>query len=166
MKSEVRNPKDAGMHIPYSWSSMIQFIRTNLVLPILLITFIGCKQSPPAPSPERYTAAKALFDQAAKEFHNPSAEKIGAERDRLLGQAAAAYEQLLKDYPEQTNWCAQALRSLGSVRAAQGRTNDAVKLFAQVAERYPAQDWEIIQAWKAAGDLLSGGSPAILPANC
>jgi len=124
------------------------------LLPMLLLSLLGCKQSPPPSTPERYTAAKALFDRAAKEFHNPSAEKAGAERNQLLSQASQSYEQLLKDYPEQTNWCAQALRSLAGVRTAQGRTNDAVKLFAQVAQRYPAQDWEVIQAWKAAGDLL------------
>jgi predicted negative regulator of RcsB-dependent stress response len=79
----------------------------------------------------------------------------------LLAQAALGYEQLLKDYPEQTNWCAQSLRSLGGVRAAQGHTNDAVKILAEVGQKYRTQDWEVIQAWKAAGDLLQeAGRPA------
>ena len=51
-------------------------------------------------------------------------------------------------------WCAQSLRSLGNVRAAQGRIDEAIQLYGQVGEKYPDQDWEVLQAWKSAGDLL------------
>jgi len=72
----------------------------------------------------------------------------------LLQQAAAGYEELLRRYPDQQGWCAQALRSLGNVRTEQGRLDDAVRLYDRVAERYPRQDWEVLQAWKSAADLL------------
>jgi predicted negative regulator of RcsB-dependent stress response len=29
-----------------------------------------------------------------------------------------------------------------------------VKLYRRVGEQYPQQDWEVLQAWKSAGDLL------------
>jgi len=39
------------------------------------------------------------------------------EREKLLDQAARNYQLLLRRYPDQTNWCAQALRHLGNIRA-------------------------------------------------
>ena len=47
------------------------------------------------------------------------------------------------------------MRSLGNIRASQGRLDDAVKLYSAVASKYPGEDWEIISAWKSAGDLLA-----------
>jgi TolA-binding protein len=100
-------------------------------------------------------AAQALLDQTTKNSHLPSADARGAERDRLLAQAAAGYEQLLKRYPEQSRACAQATRGLANVRATQGRLDDAVKLYASVARRYPTEYFEILMSWKTAADLLS-----------
>ena len=60
----------------------------------------------------RSAAARALFEQATKEFHNPSAEANGPERARLLGETAQRYEQLLKEYPEELNLGAQALSAV------------------------------------------------------
>lgn len=118
---------------------------------------IGCAspQQKAARQQEHFTAAKTLFDQTTKQFHLPSADAAGAARDKLLAQAAAGYEQVLRQYPDQSNWSAQSLRSLGNVCAAQGKLDEAVKDYARVAERYPREDWEIIQAWKSAADLLS-----------
>jgi TolA-binding protein len=82
------------------------------------------------------------------------AAAVQAHSDRQFTAAAAGYERILRQYPQQTNLCAQALRSLGNVRAAQGRLDDAVKLYAKVAQRYPGEDWEVLQAWKSAADLL------------
>ena len=89
-----------------------------------------------------------------KNFHLPSADAFGAERDRLLDQAAAGYERLFKQYPEQSHTCAQAARSLANVRATQGRLDEAVKLYVRVAQKYPAEDFEILMSWKSAADLL------------
>jgi tetratricopeptide (TPR) repeat protein len=118
---------------------------------ILVVLLTGCA-TPPKQDPA--VAAKELFNETTKLYHVPSAETKGAEQKRLLAAAAAGYERLLRTYPGQTFWCAQALRSLGNVRAAQGRTDDAVPLYRQVGEKYPDQDWEVLQAWKSAGDLL------------
>ena len=103
---------------------------------------------------QRHDAAQVLFDQATKQFHNPSATAPGEERQRLQVQAARNYEELLRRYPEQTHWCAQALRSLGNLRATQTNLDEAVKDYTAVAEKYPGEDWEIVQAWKSAADLL------------
>ena len=115
----------------------------------LLIT--SCA-TPPKQDPA--IAAKQLFDETTKLYHLPSADAKGAEQKRLLASAAAGYERLLRAYPGQTYWCAQSLRSLGNVRATQGRTAEAVQLYRRVGEKYPDQDWEVLQAWKSAGDLL------------
>jgi tetratricopeptide (TPR) repeat protein len=125
-------------------------------LALQILFFCGCAtpQQKTARQQERYSAAKQSFDNTTKLYHLPSADAKGAERDKLLAQAAAGYEQLLGQFPEQSNWCAQSLRSLGNVRASQGRLTEAVKLYASVAEHYPHEDWEILQAWKSAADLL------------
>ena len=102
----------------------------------------------------RYTAAKNSFEQAANQYDLPSADLQGAEKMRLLGLAAAGYEKVLKKYPDQKFWCAQALRCLGNVRAAQGRLDDAVKIWVRVEKEYPQQDWEVLLAWKSAADQL------------
>jgi len=128
------------------WSFVIWFCLAVALLP-------GCSGRKQTPA-ERSAAARALFEQATKEFHNPSAEAIGAEKTRLLKEAAKRYEELLKDYPEEQSLGAQALRGLGNVRASQGQTNEAVSIYAAMAEKFPAQDWEVLQAWKAAADLL------------
>jgi TolA-binding protein len=112
----------------------------------------GCaKNQTPA---QRAEAAKALYERATKEFHQPSGDAKGKEQRRLQDLAAAAYEQLLRKYPEQTNWCVQALYSLGNIRAAQTNLDAATRIYAEVNTRYPQADWEVLMAWKSAGDLL------------
>ena len=124
-------------------------LRISLCFALLLA---GCssKETPA----QRTEAAKALYEQATKEYHLPSAEAKGAAQRRLQDQAAAAYEELLKKYPEQTNWCVQAIYSLGNIRAAQTNLDAATRLYAEVDTRYPHADWEVLMAWKSAGDLL------------
>ena len=107
------------------------------LLASLLLLLAGCATT------TKETDAKALFEQSVK-LH----------QDHQYAEAAVGYERLLKLYPDQPHWCAQALRSLGNVRAAQGKLDAAVKLYRQVGEKYPQQDWEVLQAWKSAGDLL------------
>ena len=128
--------------------------RTLLVS--LLALVVGCGQRAPDPvrQAQRAAAAKALFDQTTKDCHLPSAQATGAECDRLLGLAAAGYEKLLREYRDQPDWCAPALRSLGNVRATQGRLDDAIQLYARVGRDYAGHDWEVLQAWKSAADLL------------
>lgn len=118
---------------------------------LLAVGLLGCAT---APKGERAAAAKQLFEQTVRQYHLPSAEAKEPERDKLLVQAAAGYTRLLRSYPEQADWCVQALRSLANIRAEQGRLNDAVKLYRQVGDDYPGYDWEVLQAWKSAADLL------------
>ncbi len=165
-KSEIRNPKETrspkleGVSRPEQGLFGIRissfFRHSSFVIRIsflsLLLLLAGCSKSEtPA---QRADAAKALFDRATKEFHVPSAEVRGAEQRRLQDQAAAAYEALLNRYPEQSNLCAQALRSLANIRAAQTNLNEAVRLYASVGQKYPQEDWEVLMAWKSAADLL------------
>jgi len=119
----------------------------------------GCSQTQttcPFESPQqRYDAAKALFEKASREFHLPSAQTRGVERTKLEDQALAAYTALVRDYSDQPIWAAQALRSLGNIRAARTNLTEAVDAYAGVAEKFPRQDFEVLMAWKSAGDLLS-----------
>lgn len=121
-----------------------------------LALLLGCvsPEMRAARQQQRNTAAKELFDHTVKTCHLPSAEAQGAERDRLLQQAAAGYKLLLRDFSDQPAWCAPALRSLGNVRATQGQLDQAVACYRQVGEKYALYDWEVIQAWKSAADLL------------
>jgi TolA-binding protein len=80
------------------------------------------------------------------------------ERQRLLTEAATRYERLLKDFPAESDICAQALRELGSIRALQGNTNEAVKLYTAVGDKYSDREWEVLMAWKGAADLLWDGN--------
>jgi tetratricopeptide (TPR) repeat protein len=113
----------------------------------------GCGKPVPTPAQDE-AAAKELFNTTVKQYHLPSAEANGETRARLLEQAAAGYQKVIKDHPAQTIWCAQALRSLGNVRVAQGRLDEAAELYRSVGQRYPGQEWDTLQALKAGGDTL------------
>jgi len=132
-------------------------IIANCVVALGLLA--GCSQTQttcPFESPQqRYDAAKALFEKASREFHLPSAQTRGVERTKLEDQALAAYTALVRDYSDQPIWAAQALRSLGNIRAARTNLTEAVDAYAGVAEKFPRQDFEVLMAWKSAGDLLS-----------
>ena len=124
-----------------------------LSLSAAALLFAGCTVSKETPE-QRATAAKTLFDQTTKNLHLPSAEAEGAERLRLQNEAADAYRQLLKKYPDQEKWAAPALRSLGNIHAAQTNVSEAVQLYSSVEKKYPRQEWEVLMSWKSAGDLL------------
>jgi tetratricopeptide (TPR) repeat protein len=126
-------------------------VRLPVLLSLLLWAGCGGKKESPA---QRAEAAKSLFDQATKTFHVPSAQAVGADKVRLQQQAAEAYQELLRVYPEQSYWAAQALRNLAGIRAAQTNLNEAIRLYGAVAEKYPREEFEVVQAWKAAADLL------------
>jgi TolA-binding protein len=124
-----------------------------LAIGIACMAFTGCSKHDEN-SPERARAAKEQFDTITRNFHVPSANTNEAERLRLQNEAAARYADLVKRFPEQSNLCAQALRSLGNIHAAQTNVDAAVKDFAAVGQRYATQEWELLQAWKSAADLL------------
>jgi tetratricopeptide (TPR) repeat protein len=119
---------------------------------LLLAALAGCRQARPAA--EQEAAARSLFNETVEKFHLPSARASGPARSALLEKAAAGYQRILDEFPDATNWDAQAMRSLANVRAEQGRLEDALKLYESVACSYPDENWEIVQSWKSAADLL------------
>lgn len=130
-----------------------RFIYLGLLSWVTAVGLIGCGYKQQSDN-EKYQAARVLFENTTKNLHIPSAEAKGAERIRLQTEAARGYQLLVTRYSDQDFWAAQALRSLGNIRASQTNLNAAVKCYSQVAERYPKQEWEVVMAWKSAGDLL------------
>ena len=122
---------------------------------LLLVCVTGCAtpQERAAREQVRARAAKAAFEEITRDY-NAAAPATGPGGDEFLRSTAARYERFLREYPDQPAWCAPALRSLGNVRAMQGRLDEAVQFYARVAVRYPRQEWEVLQAWKSAADLL------------
>jgi hypothetical protein len=127
-----------------------------LVLLVAAGFLIGCRENSSS-TVISSGDARTLFTNTMTRFHAPSADAQGAERDRLLSEAAKGYGELLKSFPAESNLCAQSLRALGSIHAMQGKTNEAVKFYAAVGEKYASEDWEVLQAWKSAADLLWDG---------
>jgi lipopolysaccharide biosynthesis regulator YciM len=121
----------------------------KLAATVLLATSLvgGC-------APASHETARDLFDRTVREYHLPSAETSGVERERLLARAASGYEQVLQRGNHEPQLCAAALRSLANVRAEQGHLDEAVKLYSRVGQQYTRYDWEVLQAWKTAGDSL------------
>ena len=105
----MKNSLENSRRLPAKW--LISALAGALVL-------AGCARTQQS-SADKYEAAKALFESTSKQFHIPSAEAKGAEKLRLQQQALAGYRQLLKNYPDQDHWAAQALRNIGNIYAAQ-----------------------------------------------
>jgi len=114
---------------------------------LFLSLLFGCTHAP-------HETARQIFDRTVREDHLLSAEVSGVEREKLLAQAATGYEQVLRLGGNDRPLCASALRSLGNVRAEQGRLDEAVKLWSEVGSQYATCDWEVLQSWKSAADLL------------
>ena len=121
---------------------------------VTLLICAGCTSKQHTPTATEAASAQELFDRTTRDYHLPSADAQGAAKEKLLQQAAAGYETLLRKYPKSMPWAAQSLRSLANIRAEQGKLDDAVKLYASVETKYPTSDWEILQSWKSAADLL------------
>jgi TolA-binding protein len=141
-----------------------KFVIQHFVLIVCAVLMVGCEAKHET-SQERAEAAKSLFEQTTKSFHIPSADAVGGEKTKLQAQAATGYEELIHKYPEQALYAAQAERSLGNIRAAQGKLDEAVRHYAAVGSNYPRQDWDVLMAWKSAADLLweSGRKEAAMP---
>jgi tetratricopeptide (TPR) repeat protein len=114
---------------------------------LFLSLLLGC-------APASHETARQVFDRTLREYHLPSADAHGMDREKLFAQSATGYEQVLRLGGNDRQLCASALRSLANVRAEQGRPDEAVKLWSQVGRQYAACDWEVLQAWKSAADLL------------
>jgi tetratricopeptide (TPR) repeat protein len=147
-------PMSAFRHTPEGKSDRngVHCWRLLAVLLIGIILCAGCRQKSETPQ-QRYDAAKALYEQTTKNLHLPSAAVAGQEQQRLQTEAARAYEDLLKRYPEQEQWCAKALCGLGNLQAAQTNYAAAFQSWSDVATKYPRAEWEVLTALKSAADL-------------
>jgi len=119
----------------------------------LLLIASGCTKAPRS-TPETAAAARALFEQATREFHLPSTEASGGEKSRFQNLALASYVALLRQYPQERFWAAQALLASGNIYAAQTNVNAALDAFSRVEQNYGELDWPVLIAWKSAADLL------------
>lgn len=140
-----------------TWSLAMEQARRNKCLlsaTLALVIATSCSQKPAAVDARPAQSAQEQFDQINREVHQPAAAARGAERVRLQNEAAARFAELVQRHPTQSNICAQALLSIGHIRAAQTNVDAAVRDLAAVGERYPTREWEVLQAWKSAADLL------------
>lgn len=119
-------------------------------------------------SPEQTADARARYEfkRIVRTYQVPASEATNdMDRAVLLDAAQEAFATLREDYPTARPWAAMALRQIGEILAQQGRRKEALATFAKVDVYYPNESWEVIQAWKAAGDLLwdSGMKREALP---
>ena len=123
---------------------------------VFVIFLNGCnsRPEPPAVSAPPELSSKATYDSVATNLHRAAAEARGAERESLLTKAAAGYENVLKQFPSDTNVCLLTTRALANVRALQGRLDESVRLHLSVTNSPAAGDMDRLMALKSAGDLL------------
>jgi hypothetical protein len=135
---------------------MKQSVSALLIFAVAIFV-AGCRErNPPRETPATPAPAdaRALFEATTKDYHLPSAAARTPERERLQEEAARRYAELVKKFPGESNLCAQALRSIGNIRAAQTNIDAAVRHYGQIGREYPSERWELLQAWKSAADLL------------
>lgn len=132
-------------------------MRCGLALFSLCVILLnGCNSRPELPAIPAPPAlsSQATFDTVATNLHRAAAEARGAERERLITQAAEGYENVLKQFPSDTNICLLSTRALANVRALQGRLDESVRLHLSVTNSPAAGDMDRLMALKSAGDLL------------
>lgn len=119
-------------------------------------------------SPEEVAEARARYEynRIVRQFQVPRGDSTNAlERAALLDKSLQELQNLRNEYPDATPWVAMALRQTGEIYVERGQEKEAVRAFTLVGVYYMGEDWEVIQAWKAAGDLLwsNGKKEAALP---
>lgn len=129
-------------------------LRLALLLAVFLFIVAGCSDRGAKPAPPDAEAGRARLEETIKAYHNAAADAHGPKKEALLREAAERYERLIEDYANEAEIAAPARLGLASVSASLGRTNDAIRHYAAVADRHPARDWDVLQAWKSAADLL------------
>lgn len=137
-----------GHRVSRRWSVV------SLAVLVVCLLFAGCARNSTTATTDHADAARVQFERTTQTYNNTPLPAGKQERIRFLESVATGYTQLLHRYPDQPQWCAQALRSLGNVRAAEGRITDAVKIYERVGNEYPSDRWQVLQAWKSAADLL------------
>lgn len=121
----------------------------------LAAALLGSCSSPKPAMDQRAREARYEFNRVVREYHVPMSEATNdLERGVWMTNALAGYEAICRDFGDQAKWAAQSLRSMGNVYLAQGDRARALRCYDQVGRDYPGEHWEVIQAWKSAGDLL------------
>jgi tetratricopeptide (TPR) repeat protein len=113
----------------------------------------GCATRPP--QEDAQAKARYEYHRIVRAYHIPAIETTNEiERAQLLHAAFTGYAALITNYPTARPWAAMALRAVAGLHAARGDRKKALDAYDLVAVLYPEDDWEVIQAWRAAGDLL------------
>lgn len=132
---------------------MRNFFRSFWVISALLMIASACATRPPGQAAD--ARARYEYKRIVRKFQVPSGDSTNAlERAALLDKSLQELETLRANYPEARPWAAMALRQIGEIYAERGQKKEAVDAFTRVGVLYMGEDWEVIQAWRAAGDLL------------
>lgn len=114
---------------------------------------MGCA-SPEAAHRQEESAARYEFQRIVRQYQVPWAEATNELfRGECYTNAITAYQALLKTYPTASVWRAKALRHMAHLYLGQDRKADALAMLDRVGRECPNEHWEVIQAWKEAGDL-------------
>lgn len=129
---------------------MIGARNVAIVLPVWAL--VACATR----SPEQTLNSKAdyEFNRIVRAYEIPAREATNdTERAALLNEAIRAHRALVDTYPKVRPWAAKSLLAIADLYAMRGESDRAVEVYEQVALRYPDEDWEVIKAWRAAGDI-------------
>lgn len=119
-------------------------------LPVALL--ISCATQPPQKSIE--SKAQYEFNRIVRTYQIPAAESTNAvERAALLHEAFLAYGALITNYPTARPWAARSLLAVAELHAERGDLAKALNAYDLIPTLYPDDEWEVIQAWRAAADL-------------
>lgn len=120
-------------------------------LPAVLLMSCATQTSPKSIE----SKARYEFNRIVRTYHIPAAEATNAlERAALLDKAFLAYSALITNYPTARPWAAKSLLAVAELHAERGDLDKALNAYDLVPTLYPDDAWEVIQAWRAAGDLL------------
>ena len=123
----------------------------TIALACAALSLTACARTKEQPTPD---AAAMFRDAMATHEQSASLRIVASDRATLLDQVAEQYSAVLAVHSEDGRWAAQALRSLGKVRAEQGHLDDAIACYIEVGNAYAEESWEVLQSWKSAADLL------------
>lgn len=132
---------------------MRMLLRTLPAVLVLLVIASACATR----SLEQVAEARAKYEyqRIVRQFQVPFGDSTNTlERAALLDKSLQELEALRANYPNARPWNAMALRKIGEIYAERGQKKEALAAFTLVGVRCMSEDWEVIQAWKAAGDLL------------
>lgn len=120
---------------------------------------MGCAHTPAQAAGHKVSAreskARYEYNRVIRQYQLPAIDATNAvERVAMLDQTAFELEAMVREYAEVPKWAAIALRTLGKIHIERGQLKEGLACFEQVGQRYPQEHWEVIQAWREAGDTL------------